>query len=147
MNKMKKLLILFAIPLVGYSQTEPYIWPEDSIVGHAYPFLSFRGEIVYMNDLAQDPSLYPGDTLDLWIEFQVPEGMPKVTVKLPIFPSSRDSLNFEFPLGKKCYAIKVFSDALLRLAWRFFVYENNMEVAALLARGYRTTRIVQTGQK
>jgi hypothetical protein len=137
-RQMKYLLIIFLLPFTSKGQ---YI-PEQDSIGYVQPWLSERGEIVWMNALAMDIRNVEYDTLNFWIEFEFPPGQAPYSTKIYI---EYDSLVFEPTIGLPCYAIKG-TNSRLGQVW-VMLLPNHQRVEALLIRGFRTTRIVQTGQK
>jgi hypothetical protein len=135
---MKLLLSILLLPLFCKGQ---YI-PEQDSIGYVQPWLSERGEIVMMNTLLMDIRNVEYDTLDFWVEFEFPLGQAPYSTKIYI---ANDSLVFEPTLGLPCYAIKG-TRPNIGQTW-IMLLPNHQRVEALLIRGFRTTRIVQTGQK
>ena len=131
---MKYLLIIFLLPFTSKGQ---YI-PEQDSVGYVQPWLTERGEIVMMNVLAMDIRNVEYDTLNFWVEYQFPAG------QTPYY-TTVDGLRFEPTLGLPCYAIKG-TRPNIGQTW-IMMLPNHQIVEALLIRGFRTTRIIQTGQK
>jgi hypothetical protein len=135
---MKYLLLILFSPLISKGQ---YI-PEQDSIGYVQPWLTDRGEIVMMNALAMDIRNVEYDTLNFWIEFEFPLRQAPYYTKIYI---ANDSLQFEPTLGLPCYAIKG-TRPNIGQTW-VMLLPNHQRVEALLIRGFRTTRIVQTGQK
>jgi hypothetical protein len=123
------------LPLFSKGQINPS--PQDS-VGYVQPWLNERGQIVWMNTMMMDIRNVEFDTLDYWVEFRLPTGTPSFGLTLV-------GMRFEPTLGLSCYAIKA-TDANYGQVWKMFL-PNNQPIETLLLRGFKTTRIVQTGQK
>jgi hypothetical protein len=135
---LKYLLIIFFLPIFCKGQ---YL-PEQDSIGYVQPWLSERGEIIWMNALAMDIRNVEYDTLNFWIEFEFPSRQAPYYTKIDI---DGDSLIFEPTLGLPCYAIKG-TRPNIGQTW-VMLLPNHQRVEALLIRGFKTTRIVQTGQK
>jgi hypothetical protein len=132
---MKLLAIILFIPLFSKGQTIPA--PQDS-VGYVQPWLNERGQVIWMNTMLMDIRNVKFDTLDYWVEFQLPKGMPAFGLNI-------DGMSAIPTFGLPCYAIKSASPQYGQV-WEMFL-PNNRPVQTLLDRGFKTTRIVQTGQK
>lgn len=118
--------------MFSYAQSVP------DTTGWVQPWLDDNGRVVEMNTALMHPDQTDLDSLFFRVEFQFPKGQAP-------YHSTVLGLQFEPTLGLPCYAIKAIN-AQYGQVWSMFL-PNNQPIQSLFLRGFKTTRIVQTGQK